>query len=366
MTKKYNQFTAMFAVARASFRSITRSPSAVVFTLLFPLIFILVFGFIGNNSVNLKLGFHSVTDTTNAIYGNISKLPGVQIVPDKTDDELYKELEKGRIAAIVSIVMNPDTSGPRYFVKMESSAAAPDKGAVLKSLLDNLINKLNLREIKSSSMVAELSSKQVSGRKYSMIDFILPGQLGFSILSTGVFGTAFVFYNLRQTLVIKRFFATPIRRPFILIGEALSRMVFSLLGALFIIAIGYFAFGFTLIHGIQTAGFMLLLAAIGLIVFMGFGFIISGLARNESMIPPLANIITLPQFLLSGTFFPIESFPSWLQPVCKILPLTYLNDALRKVAFEGAGIFDISQQLFVIVLWGVAVYVLAVKFFKWE
>ncbi|HMT28395.1 MAG TPA: ABC transporter permease, partial [Bacteroidia bacterium] len=84
------------------------------------------------------------------------------------------------------------------------------------------------------------------------------------------------------------------------------------------------------------------------------------------MIPPLANMITLRQFLLSGTFFPIESFPSWLQPVCKILPLTYLNDALRKVAFEGAGLFDISFQLFVIILWGLGAYLLAVKFFRGE
>lgn len=111
---------------------------------------------------------------------------------------------------------------------------------------------------------------------------------------------------------------------------------------------------------------MLLLAAIGLIVFMGFGFIISGLAKNESMIPPLANIVTLPQFLLSGTFFPIESFPSWLQPVCKALPLTYLNDALRKVAFEGAGFTDISSHLLVMLLWGVIAYAMATRFFRWE
>jgi ABC-2 type transport system permease protein len=223
-----------------------------------------------------------------------------------------------------------------------------------------------LNDIKPESRIAELRQTEVKGRKYAMIDFILPGQLGFSILSTGVFGTAFVFFNLRQTLVIKRFFATPIQKPYILMGEALSRLIFSMLGALFIIAIGYFAFGFTLIHGVETALFMLLLSAIGLIVFMGFGFIISGLARNESMIPPLANIVTLPQFLLSGTFFPIDAFPSWLQPVCKALPLTYLNDALRKIAFEGAGILDISSHLLVLAVWGVIVYALASRFFRWE
>ena len=109
---------------------------------------------------------------------------------------------------------------------------------------------------------------------------------------------------------------------------------------------------------------MLLLCALGLIVFMGFGFVVSGIAKNESTIPPLANIVTLPQFLLSGTFFGIEAFPTWLQPICKALPLTYLNDAMRKVAFEGAGMFDITHQLGIILIWGVLVYALAVKIFQ--
>jgi ABC-2 type transport system permease protein len=363
---KYSQFRAMMAIARASFRSITRSPSAVVFTLLFPMIFILVFGFLGGNGISLDLGLHNTSDTSNIVYEQLERIPGVNILKARNNDNLYKELEKGRIDAVLTIKMNPDTAGPRYFLYLETSEASMDKGAVLNSVMESVVSRINLKDLQPSSLVAEIRQSVVKGRKYSMIDFILPGQLGFSILSSGVFGTAFVFFNLRQTLVIKRFFATPIRRPFILLGEALSRLVFALLGALVIIAIGYFAFGFTLIHGIQTALFMLLLSALGLIVFMGFGFVISGLAKNESTIPPLANIITLPQFLLSGTFFPISAFPDWLQPLCNILPLTYLNDALRKVAFEGAGLFDISFQLFVIVLWGLVAYGLAVKFFKWE
>jgi len=99
---------------------------------------------------------------------------------------------------------------------------------------------------------------------------------------------------------------------------------------------------------------------------MGFGFVVSGIAKNESSVPPIANIITLPQFLLSGTFFSINVFPSWLQPISRALPLTYLNDALRKVAFEGAGLFDVTHQIFIMLIWGVVIYAVAVKLFKWE
>ena len=91
---------------------------------------------------------------------------------------------------------------------------------------------------------------------------------------------------------------------------------------------------------------------------MGFGFVVSGIAKSENVIPPIANIITLPQFLLCGTFFPIDAFPKWLQVISNVLPLTYLN--------EGAGLADISTQILILVLWGVVVYAAAVRFFRWE
>src|SRR5690606_23238016 len=96
-------------------------------------------------------------------------------------------------------------------------------------------------------------------RKYKTIDFILPGQLGFSLLSSGVFGVAFMFFGLRNTLVLKRFFATPIKRTYIILGEGLSRVIFQLLTAIVIILAGYFLFDFTLVRGAETFLEMLLL-----------------------------------------------------------------------------------------------------------
>jgi ABC-2 type transport system permease protein len=90
------------------------------------------------------------------------------------------------------------------------------------------------------------------------------------------------------------------------------------------------------------------------------------LAKNETAIPPFSNLITLPQFLLAGTFFPIENFPTWLQPICKVLPLTHLNEAMRNVAFEGAHIYECGSQLGVLALWGIGAYAIAIRVFKWE
>ncbi|HVZ26435.1 MAG TPA: ABC transporter permease, partial [Sediminibacterium sp.] len=198
------------------------------------------------------------------------------------------------------------------------------------------------------------------------IDFILPGQLGFSLLSSGVFGVAFLFFNLRQQLVLKRFYATPIRRGYIVLGEALSRVIFQMLTAIIIIGMGHFFFHFTLVHGFRTFLDIMILSFIALLLFMGFGFIVSSVAKTESTIPPFANIITLPQFLLAGTFFSIDVFPDWLQPFCKILPLTHFNNAMRNIAFEGASLASSWREIGVLGIWAVVVYAIAFKTFKWE
>ena len=371
---KYNQIKAMLAISKASFRGILRSPSAVIFSLVFPLIFILVFGFIKGNSIRLDVGIDPLCDTTSTIYGLFSKLPTIKMERSKTRLEMEDLLHKGRLDAIVYIYNSDRDNG--QIVDVITSKASREKGLFVKSVLVNMVDKQNiyyLRELgknissnENSFHPTEIKETEVQGREYKMIDFILPGQLGFSILSAGVFGTAFIFFSLRQTLVLKRFFATPIRRPYIILGEALSRLVFQLLGSLIIITLGKYFFGFTLIHGFKTLVEMLTLSAMGLIVFMGFGFVVSGIAKSESVIPPLANVITLPQFLLSGTFFPVDAFPGWLQSISKVLPLTYLNDALRRIAFEGAGFSSISHQLLIISIWGVVVYIAAIRFFRWE
>lgn len=363
--KKYSNTKATLAIAKASFKSILRSPSAVAFSILFPLIFILVFGFIGGGGLSVDVGVAKANDSDSPIFKALKAVKLVHLIYDD-EQQMNQDLDKGRIDAILKIEKNPNPGKPAYFVNVAYTEASKEKGNIFKSILNNIVLPINTEANPGPPAIAEIKESTIKGREYKSIDFILPGQLGFALLSTGVFGTAFVFISLRLTLVIKRFFATPVKKASIVLGEAIARIVFALLTALLIIVGGHYAFGFTLINGFSTVIDMLVLSTIGLIVFLGFGLAVSGIAKSESTVPPIANIITLPQFLLSGTFFSINVFPLWLQPLCRILPLTYLNDALRQVAFEGAGLWDVNHQILMLLLWGVAVYALAVKVFKWE
>jgi ABC-2 type transport system permease protein len=369
MPAKYSQIRAMLAITKGSLKAILRSPSAVVFSIAFPLIFILVFGFIGggNGKTSVKIAMDQGSDTSSSIYAALSQINSIKIV--KGDEAfLLQELEKGRITAKV-LIAKTGLISPAYTINITSSGAVmPQNIQLLQSVLNGVIAGMNQKYFAGNQTIARVDAtiSQIPGRAYKTIDFILPGQLGFSLLSSGVFGVAFLFFNLRQQLVLKRFYATPIKRAYIVLGEALSRVLFQLLTAVIVIGVGHFAFGFTLVHGLTTFLTIMLLSFIALVLFMGFGFIVSGLAKNESTIPPFANLFTLPQFLLAGTFFAVEAFPTWLQPICNALPLTHFNNAMRNIAFEGASLAACSKELLILGLWIVGVYGVAFKTFKWD
>ena len=363
---KYSNARAMRSLIKASLQAIFKSPSAIIFTIAFPLIFILVFGFLGEGSgYSIKVAATPGSDTTSPVYNILHQIPVLKWI-DKDSATINKMLRQGDIAATLDIRQQPLDAKPQYKIRINAASSQQDKVQQLRGIISGVIESQDGTIQKRQMELAQIDVQVSQVREYKTIDFILPGQLSFSLLASGVFGTAFVFYNLRQTLVLKRFFATPVRKGVIVISEGIARMLFQLIGAIIIISIGHFAFGFTLYNGFFTFIEMLAVCSLGLLVFMGFGFIISGIAKSESAIPPFSNLITLPQFLLAGTFFSIDNFPKWLQPICKALPLTYLNDALRKIAYEGASLWEVHTDLLVLMLSGIVIYVVAGRTFKWE
>lgn len=366
--RTYNQWRAMLAIARGSFRAILRSPTSVAFSLGFPLIFILVFGFIGGSGPSIRIAMAPASDTSNAVFNALAHFGNIKIVRGEDEQTVLSDVRKGHITAEVDITRNAgDSAYPRYTIHTTTSSACMDKFPLLQSVLKTLKADVDSQAFPGRPSFSALAQPvMLPGREYRMIDFVLPGMLGFSLLSAAIFGVAFLFYNLRQLLVLKRFFATPILKTYIILGEGLSRVAFQMITAVVIIGLGYLCFHFTLIHGWETFLDMLVLSFIGLVVFMGAGFIVSSVAETENVIPFFANIVVLPQFLLGGALFSTDVFPAWLQKFCAVLPLTQLNNALRNVAFEGANLWDVKSQIGYLLIWGIVVYAIATKVFKWE
>jgi ABC-2 type transport system permease protein len=360
MKKQYSQLRAMLAVTKASLRAIFRSPSTVVFSLGFPIIFILVFGSIGDSGFSMAVGLSPKSDTTNPIYYGLKNMKGIKVYHEN-DNVLNADLRSAAITAIVDIKKGNDSP---YDIKLKSSdVVRPQDLQVLKSILNSIIIQSD-----TSYHLAKLDPNVeiVQGREFREIDRILPGMLGFSLLGTGVFSVAFLFFNLRNQLVLKRFFATPILRGTIILGEGLSRILFQLLSVIIIILFGYLFFKFNFVNGVATFLDMMVISFLACVVFMGAGFIVSSVARTDNVIPVYSNMFVFPQFLLSGTFFSISVFPVWLQQICKYLPLTCFNNAMRQISYEGASLLSTWKDMGVLLIWGVAIYAVAVRVFRWE
>jgi len=367
MSKKsiihYSQTKALLSLTKASLLASLRNPSSVFFGFFFPIIFIVIFGLVGNSTSTVSVAFKSDTNKENPIYKVFTENDIVKIKSDKSIEEFKEDLKKGDLDAIIDVQQNE--SG-QFVTNIETSAAAPQGANIVLTVANSVIDKANLAAANSNFTPFKLDTTQIEGRKYTTIDFILPGQLGFALLSTAVFSTAFSFINLRQTLVIKRIFATPVKPLVILLAIGLSKLIFALVQSIVIIGAGALFFNFTLANGIWTFLSMVLLSIFALVVFLGFGFIVASVAKNEDAAAPVANLITFPQLFLSGAFFPIDSFPSWLQTVSKFLPLTHLNEALRKIAFEGAPLTSVAQEVLYLAIGGIIVYAISVKIFRWE
>lgn len=362
----YSQIRAMLAVTKASLVATFRSPQSIFFSLFFPIVLIWIFGSLagGGGVPTVDVAFEKSADSTTVLYQQLAHHPFLKFA-DPAKKDVEEELRRGRLAAIID-VQKSDSGKTPYAIHLRTSSASQREFATLQQILSNAVHSVDEMMYPNRPTVATISQRIVPGRKYKMIDFFLPGMIGFSLIGSAVFGVAFLFFSLRETLVLKRMYATPIQKGYIILGESISKVLFQLLTVVVLIAFGYFMYGFYLAHGLLTFFDMLFISLLGLLVFMGFGFLISGISKNQNVIPIYANLFMFPQYFLSGTFFPKSALPESLQPLLQFLPLTALNDALRNVAFEGAALWTCWPQLLVLLVWGVAVYAITARFFRWE
>ena len=365
--QKYSQVKALIAITKASLISIFRSPQSVFFGLFFPIVLILIFGALSNGGgLNIDVAIDKKADTTSPVYKAITHMD-VFNVRKGGQDTLEDLMHKGKITALINITKNTDSNlQVKYNVHLTSSSANIRELPALRSVLRDVIHSIDDASNHHTATVAAITEEEVPGREYKLIDFYLPGMIGFSMIGAAVFGVAFLFFNLRETLVLKRLYASPVNRRNIIIGETLSRIIFQILTVIILILFGKYFYGFTLANGWITFFEMLVVTLFGLIVFMGAGFVISSVAKNQNVIPIYSNLFMFPQYFLSGTFFSKNALPQSIHWLIEALPLTALNDALRKISFEGAHLYDCTKQLGILAIWGIVVYAISIKVFRWE
>jgi ABC-type multidrug transport system permease subunit len=157
--------------------------------------------------------------------------------------------------------------------------------------------------------------------------------------------------------------ATPMRRGDYLASYILSRLLFLVVEVAALIGFGWWMFD------VGVRGSLVALAGIavlGALAFSGIGLLVASRARTIEAVSGLMNLVMLPMWVLSGTFFSYARFPDAMQPIVALLPLTALNDALRGVMIDGAGLTAVAAPVGLVALWGGVAFVVALAIFRWR
>ena len=178
-------------------------------------------------------------------------------------------------------------------------------------------------------------------------EYVLPALLAIGLMNFAMGGTAASVARYRELKILKRIVVTPLPASRFIIGQVGARLVLAAIQTALIMVIG------VLVGGSLGSGWPLLfvISTLGNLIFLTLGFVIAGRVASVDAANNTAGLAATPLMFLSGSFFPIDSMPGWLQPVADLLPLTPLIDSMRAIALQGAGILDIGSELVLIAAW---------------
>ena len=199
------------------------------------------------------------------------------------------------------------------------------------------------------------------GSRY--VDFLIPGLIGMNIMSSGMWGIGYVVVEMRTRKLLKRLVATPMSRAHFLLSFVLMRTLFLFLELPVLLGFGWLTFN------VGVAGSLPLLlgvAILGALAFAGLGLLVASRAQNTQTVTGLINLVMLPMWVASGVFFSTRRFPDAAQPFLRVLPLTALNDAMRAIMIDGAGLRAVLAP--VALLAGIAAvsFAVALRIFRWR
>lgn len=204
---------------------------------------------------------------------------------------------------------------------------------------------------------------EVRQRGARYIDWLIPGLIGFNLLSTSLWAIGFYVVQMRSNRQLKRLVATPMRRRDFLIAQMLGRLVFVLIEVPLLVLFAWLVFGVHIEGSVLHFTFLVLL---GTVAFSGLGLLAAARPRTVEGVSGIINVILMPMVVLSGVFFSASRFPDAVQPFVRALPLTAFNDALRAVMNDGLPLTAVPAALVVLLAWTAASYAAALYWFRWQ
>jgi len=338
----------MYQLALSRMREFYREPEAVFWVFGFPIVLAFALGLAFRNTGPGKLQVGVVAGAgDSAVAAALAASP--RLVPAVLDTATARlRLKTGRVALLV-------VPGDPVVYRYDSTRT---ESGLARLEVDDALQRARGRK----DLIAVRDDRAVApGSRY--IDFLIPGLLGMNLLGSGIWGVGFSVVQARQRKLLKRYLATPMRRSHYLLSFILSRLVFLIVEVVALVGFGWLLFGVA-VRGSFAA--LAGLTVLGSFAFAGLGLLVASRAKTIEGVSGLMNLVMLPMWILSGTFFSYSRFPNAMIPFVKALPLTALNDALRAVMIDGAAVTALGTPIAIVVAWGAVSFVVALRIFRWR
>lgn len=266
-------------------------------------------------------------------------------VPDGHEDEALRD---GDVHVVVVATSPPE-------LRFDPARA---ESRVARLVVDNALQRAAGRVEAWTSRESHVTTP---GSRY--VDWLVPGLLGMNLMGTSLWGIGFGIVSARTQKLLKRLMATPMRRWHYLASHLVNRLVFLAVEVVLVVGFAAVFFGVPVAGSWMTLG---LVSLVGAASFAGIGTLVASRANTVEALSGWLNFLMLPMWVLSGVFFSASNFPEVMRPAIALLPLTALNDALRAVMLEGAGLVALAPQLGLLGFYGAASFVIALRVFRWR
>jgi ABC-2 type transport system permease protein len=353
--------SSLTSLSRAMALGFVRDRTAVFFTILFPLMFLVLFGGIfkdqtASRSHVIQIGRVSLLDDMPS--DGRAQLDQVLEV-ERTNDRAaaLEQVRKGEVDAAVE-------EAPGGRIVLHYSAADAVKAGTVRGLFDSLVQSGNLAKAGVTSPAYRLDTAQVEDESLKAIQYITPGLLGWAVATGAMFGAALTLVTWRQKKLLRRLRLSPVGVSTIAGARVSVSIVIALVQTAIFIGVASIPY-----FGLKLSAYWWMaipLIVAGTLAFLSLGLLAGSFSKTPEAATAIANLIVLPMAFLSGAFFPLEGAPEWLQTVSKLLPLRHLVDGMQAVMVRGQGPLDVLPQLGILLGFAVVVSVIAVALFRWE
>ncbi|MGH9918597.1 MAG: ABC transporter permease, partial [Nitrososphaerales archaeon] len=223
-----------------------------------------------------------------------------------------------------------------------------------------VIDGFNLR-LANASVVVNAQSVSVASKTYKYIDYLVPGLIGFSVLTSPMFALVNISSQYKRDKIFKQLSLTPLTKTEWLVSKIIWYIGLTIISFFLMTAVGTLAFGAHISYSLGIIPFLVL----GPFLFVSLGMLVGTVSKSVESAAVVGNLVTFPMMFLSGTFFPVSTMSSGLQTVAHVLPLFYVIDGLNNVMLYG-NLSSALTDVGVLVVLSAIIFGLAVRFFKWR